>query len=192
MTTIYVLIFFVLSFFIYNLISYLNVLNKRKSFITSYDIYNSASKINFFNSYINGIESKLFNLGFPYKLSTKKYLIIKYVLSLIIGIIAIINYKSIKALIIFYLVTFFTPDYLIYNYKNKEKYILINEIKNLTQNIILNLSAYSTLEQALVNSKGVIEYKRFKNAYEQFIYEYKTSGYNLKASAFKFESKFLS
>ena len=84
------------------------------------------------------------------------------------------------------------PNYLIYNFKNKENYILINEIKNLTQSIILNLSAYSTLEQALEKSKSVLTYSRFIKAYHRFIYEYKMNGFNIKEAAIKLDSKFKS
>lgn len=134
----------------------------------------------------------MFNLGFPYKLNAKKYLIIKYFGSLVLSIIAFLNYNSLKAGIVFYLISFFTPNYLVYNFKNKEKYILINEIKNLTSSIILNLSAYATLEQSLTSSAKVLEYKRFEEAYNKFIYEYKMSGYNLKDASLRFEKQFLS
>ena len=155
-------------------------------------VYNSKKKTKFINSYIQKIESKLFNLEFPYKLNAKKYLFIKYVLSFIFSVLAFVNYKNILAPIFFYILIFFTPDYLIYNYQNSEKHILINEIKNLTESIILNLSAYCTLEQALTKSKTVLEYERFNLAYDKFIHEYKMNGFNLKDAAINLHSKFRS
>lgn len=172
--------------------SYLNVYLKKQNIISQNKLYLNHNKSNYFNSYVNKVEQKLFNLGYPYNLNAKKYLFVKFIGSFVLGLIAFINYKSIKALVIFYSVSFFIPNYLLYSFKNKEKYILINEIKNLTNSIILNLSAYSTLEQALTRSKVVLTYDRFINEYNKFIYEYKMNGYNLKIATNKLDKKFCS
>ena len=192
MEDIYVLIFINLICLLYYLISYFNVRKKTKSILNSQKIFDSQKRTRFFNSYVDKIESKLFNLQYPYKLNAKKYLIIKYVFSVIFGIIAFLNYKNIVISIIFVLVIFFIPNYLLFNFKNNEKYILINEIKNLTESIILNLSAYCTLEQSLIKSKSVLEYERFKIAYDKFIYEYKMNGFDIKKAAFNLEARFVS
>ena len=184
--------YFLLTFLIYNLISYININYKKNKIITSFSTFNQISKTKFLNSYKNKIESKLFNLGFPYKLTTQKYLIVKYLFSLFIALLAFINYKDIKAFVIFYTLTFFAPDFLLFNFKNNEKNILLNEVKNLTESIILNLSAYATLEQALIKSKIALKYPRFINAYDKFIYEYKMNGYDLKEATYNLETKFSS
>lgn len=189
-TYIYVVIYVALSILIYNLITYLSVLKKQKRIILSNKIYLSNKKTIFLNRYINNIESKLFNLGRPYKLNTKKYIIIKYVFSLIVFVIAVINYKDVKISLILYLISFFTPNYLIYSFRKNERNILINEIKNLNNSIILSLSAYGTLEHALVQAKKVLTYNRFIDEYDKFIYEYKMNGYNLRQAANNLESKF--
>ena len=67
-TIIYVLVYLILVFLIFNLISYFNVKKKSKIVLGSEKVYNTKSKTKFFNSYINKIESKLFNLEYPYKL----------------------------------------------------------------------------------------------------------------------------
>lgn len=189
---IYVIAIITFSILIYNLITYFNFYRKKKKILNSNKLYIPNNKFIFLNSYLNKIENKLFNLGFPYKITTKKYLIIKYGLSLFLSLVAFLSYKSIKALLIFYLITFFLPDYLIHIFKNKEKNILINEIKSLTSNMILVLSAYGTIEQALEISKNTLVYERFIQAYERFIYEYKMNGYNIRLASIKLEKEFSS
>lgn len=192
MTDIYALMYIVLSILIYNLIFYINVLRKQKTVFKSNNIYLSKNKKNFINSYINKIELKLFNLGYPYNLNTKKYIVLKYVLSTAIFFIAILNYGSIKIPSIIFLIIFFTPNYLLYNHYKNESNILINEIKNVTNSIILGLSAYGTLENSLNIAKTTIEYPRFLCEFEKFIYEYKMYGYNIKQAAINLEKKFKS
>ena len=191
-TVIYVLIYFTLCFLIFNLISFVKLSKKRKNIFSSNKVYISKTKFKYLNSYIDKIESKLFNLGYPFKLNTKKYIIIKFVLPTTFLIAGVINKVSIKGIVILFLLSFFILDYLIFNFKNNEKNILVNEIRNLTNSVIITLSSYATLEQALNSAKMVLTYKRFKEEYERFIYEYKMSGYNLKESGLRLESKFYS
>ena len=187
---IYVIIFIALSLLIYNLISYSQVKKKQKAILQSNNIYLSKNKKNFVSLYINKIESKLFNLGYPYKLNTKKYIVFKYVLPIVIFIIGVLNYNSIKISLILFLISFFTPNYLIYSYTKDEKNILINEIKNLTNSIVLSLSAYGTLEYALNIAKNTLTHPRFILEFDKFIYEYKMYGYNIKQAAINLEKKF--
>ena len=175
---------------IYNLISYLQILKKQKRILKSNNIYLSKSKKNFVSSYINRIESKLFNLGYPYKLNTKKYIVFKYFLPIIFFIIGILNYVSIKIPLIIFLIFFFTPNYILYSYTKNERNILINEIKNLTNSIVLSLSAYGTLEYALNIAKNSLTYPRLIREFNKFIYEYKMNGYNIKKAALNLENKF--
>lgn len=190
MANIYVVIYIILALLIYNLISYFQIKQKQRLILKSNNIYLSKNRKNFISSFVNNIESKLFNLGYPYKLTTKKYILIKYFMPLIIFIIAIINYRSIKISIILFLISFFTPSYLIRNYINSEKNILINEVKNITNSVILSLSAYGTLENALIIAKNNITHKRFAGAFDKFIYEYKMFGYNVKQAAINLEKRF--
>ncbi len=192
MAYIYVIIFIALTALIYNLISYYKVKQKQKVILKSNNIYLSKYKKKFVYSYINKIESKLFNLGYPHKLNTKKYIVFKYVLPIVIFIIGVLNYKSIKISLILFLISFFTPNYLLYSYTKDEKNILINEIKNLTNSIVLSLSAYGTLEYALNIAKGTLTHPRFILAWDKFIYEYKMYGYNIKQAAINLENKFKS
>jgi hypothetical protein len=189
---IYVIIFIALSILIYNLISYYLIKHKQKVVLKSNNVYLSKHKKNFVSSYINKIESKLFNLGYPYKLSTKKYIVFKYVLPIVIFIIGVLNYKSIKISLILFLISFFTPNYLLYSYTKDENNILINEIKNITNSIVLSLSAYGTLEYALSTARATLTHTRFILAWDKFIYEYKMYGYNIKQASINLEKKFKS
>lgn len=148
------------------------------------------TKHKYVNNYLNKIESKLFNLGFPYKLNLKKYLFIKYILSSIVFLIAYINYNNFKVPCILFFVIFFTPNYLIYSYKNKEKCLLINELKNITNNLILYLSSYTSLKDSLNLIKPTIKNKRLYVAYEIFLKEYNMNGYKLNLPSRNLEAKF--
>lgn len=175
---------------LYNLISYLGAKKKQKAILQSNNIYVSKNKKNFVSRYINKIESKLFNLGYPYKLNTKKYIALKYILPTVIFIIAVLNYGSLKIPLMIFLISFFTPNYLMYSYTKNEKNILINEIKNVTNSMVLSLSAYGTLEYALNIAKATLTHPRFILEFDKFIYEYKMHGYNIKQAAINLEKKF--
>ena len=192
MDSIYVIIYIALIFLIYNIINFLNIKKKQRTILGSNNIYLSQSKTKFINSYVNNVETKLFNLGYPYKLNAKKYITFKYIFSITILILAILNYKSIKIPIILFLISFFTPNYLINNHTKNEKNILINEVKNITNSVILSLSAYGTLEQALLTAKNTLQHPRLIKEFEKFIYEYKMYGYNIKQAAINLENKFKS
>lgn len=190
MAIINVLIFVALYILISNLICLIKVLKKKHQIVNSNSKYLSLSKRKYLNSYLDKIENKLFNLGFPYKLNLKKYLIIKYGLSIVVFLIAFLNYKTLKIPILLYFVIFFTPNYLIYNYKNKEKSLLINELKNITNNLILYLSSYTSLKDSLNQIQSTIKNKRLYSAYEIFLKEYNMNGYKLNKPAKNLESKF--
>ena len=192
MSEIYVLIYLCLSILIYYLISYYYINKRKQKIISSNKLYNSNKKTNYLSSYINNIESKLFNMGYPYKLNAKKYLFLKYVLSFILTVISFVNYKSLKNSIIYCLVSFFTPNYLINRFKKKEDSMFIEEVRCLTNSIILTLSAYGTLEQALTIAKVSLKNTRFIDEYDKFIYEYKMTGFNLKEASKNLTKRFSS
>lgn len=191
MADIYVLIYITLVVLIFNLISLYIVLKKQKYILSDGKKYLSHRK-RYLSKYVNKIESKLFNLGYPYKLTTKKYLVIKYILSILVFLSAYLNYKSFKVPCILLIVTFLSPNYLVYSYIKKERNILISELKNIVNSMIICLSSYTPLKESLILAKESIKYKRFKHAYETFVSEYKMNGYKLNAPAKLLESKFKS
>ena len=165
------------------------VLKKQQYILSESKKYISHKKF-YASKYINKIESKLFNLGYPYKLNTKRYLFIKYILSILLFIIAYLNYKNLKVPCILAITIFIIPNYLIHNYIKKERNILINELKNIVNSIILCLSSSATLHDSLTKSISVVKYKRFREAYEVFVKEYDMNGYKLKIPAQTLENKF--
>lgn len=140
--------------------------------------------------YFNKVESKLSNLNFPYKLNKKRYLIIKYLGSVIIFLISYINYKSIKVPLVLLTLIFFVPDYLIYSFIRKEKYILINELNGIVSSLILSLTSFSSLNNSLELAGKNIAYNRFKDAYITFVKTYVMNGYRIKEPAKVLMKKF--
>lgn len=189
MADIYVLIYITLAVLIFNLISIYTVLKKQKHILSSSKKHISNKK-RYVSKYINKIESKLFNLGYPYKLNTKKYLFIKYILSILLFILAYLNYNNLKVPCILAVTIYLVPNYLIHSYTKKEKYILINELKNIVNSMILCLSSHTTLKDTLYQAVHSIKYKRLKEAYEVFSKEYEMNGYKLKSPAQTLEKKF--
>ena len=133
---------------IFNLITILTVHIRGKQILSNKkrNIYRTTNCI---KEYFVKIESKLSNLNYPYKLTKKKYLIIKYLCSTIIFLISFINYKTLKVPLILFIVVFLIPDYLIYSFVRKEKQILIGELNGIVSSLILSLSAFSPLSNSL-------------------------------------------
>jgi len=186
---IYVLIYIILAVLIFNLISLYFVLKKQKDILSNFKKHFSYKR-NYTSKYVNRVESKLFNLGFPYKLNAKRYLFIKYIFSIVLFIFAYLNYTNLKIPCILLITVFFVPDYLVYNHIKKEKYILINELKVIVNSLILCLSSHTTLEQALKQSLTGVKYTRLKSNYEVFVKEYEMNGYKLQSPARALENKF--
>lgn len=176
----------------YNLISIYFQRLKAREISKSSRISLVQNKFKHFNSYISRIETKLFNLGYPYKLTVKKYLFIKFAFPVLVFIIANINYGKSVVSLIFSFLSFYILDYLLHIYKKQERYTIINELKNLTNSLILNLSSYSSLRDSLKNSEKSLKYIRFKEAYQRFVYDYEMNEYNLKRGTTKFKESFTS
>lgn len=142
--------------------------------------------------YFNNIQKKLDNLGNPYGLNSKKYIIIKYFLSITLCIIMYINSKNIFISLILFLFIFILPNILIFSYSKRESIIIINEISNIVQNIILSLSANMTLYDSLKSGINVINYDRFKNEYSRFVENYMMYNFDMIKAVSIFSSKFSS
>lgn len=189
---IYVITLVVLSILSYALIEAFIQKVKIKQIVISSKYYPKKDKLIYFNAYKNKIENQLFNLEYPYKISLRKYLFLKYVFSLFILLISIINYRSIFVPLVLFLISFFVVDYLLYSYKKNEKIQLINELRKLISSLILCLTSYTSLKDALKISIEALDYKRFKEAYKDFIYFYEMSGFNINQASKKLEDKFSS
>lgn len=185
---IYVLILIFISILLsYNLISY--YLIKRKSI---YIINNSSKIYNYFklNSYLNKIKNRLDNIGNPYGLNLKKYISIKYFISIVVFIAMYINSKNIILSILLFCIMFFLPNILIFMHLKNESFIINSEISNIVQNIILSLSAKMTFYDSLKSAKKSINYNRLQKEYSNFIENYMMYNFNIFKAISIFSEKF--
>lgn len=194
MIRIYVIIYIISFVAVYNFLD-LYLFNKTKNKVLINNKNIKTNKFNFqnnskFKSYKNKVKKTLSNLENPYKINSKKYFFIKYIFSPVISIIAYINYRSAYVPMFLFLVSFYSVNYLIYQYKKEEKIKLINEIRNFNLNLVLYLSAYTPLKTALKYSIKALSYERFSKSMEKFVYMYEATGYNLIKSIRELENKF--
>ena len=144
----------------------------------------------FLRNYLFKVQDILSKLDYPYKLTFRNYLTIKYILSIVCFIISIINKNNIYVSIIISCLVFYIPNILISMYKKNEKVLIIKELRNIVNAINISLSASLTLEESIKSSVNVITHKRLKNTYEQFIINYKVSSYNIRKSINLLKEKF--
>lgn len=148
------------------------------------------SNKNFISAYLNSVNEKLKSLDNPYGLNFKKYLFIKYVLSILCFLVFYFRTNNLFLSLTLFFIIFFIPDFLIISYIRKENLILIGEISNIVQSLILSLSTNMTLNQALQISVNSLRYDRFKQNYKKFVDDYSLFNLNLKRSLEDFKIKF--
>lgn len=144
----------------------------------------------FLRNYLFRVKNILFKLDYPYKLTFRNYLIIKYILSIVCLSISIINKNNIFISIVISGLVFCIPNLLISMFRKNEKILIVKELRNITNAINISLSASLTLEDAIKSSVNVIINKRLKKAYEEFIINYRISSYNIKKSINILKEKF--
>lgn len=140
--------------------------------------------------YLSNIENNLFNLNYPYGLSLKRYIFIKYILSIIFFIVSIINKNSFLISLIISIFTCFIPNLLLEMFRKNERVLVIKNLRNIVNSMIISLSASLTLEEALKSSITSIDYKRLRAEFENFIESYKTYGYNMRKAINSIIEKF--
>ena len=148
------------------------------------------SNKNFISAYLNSVNEKLKSLDNPYGINLKKYLFIKYFLSLLFFLVFYFRTSNLFLSLTLFFIIFFIPDFLIISYIRKENLILIGEISNIVQSLILSLSTNMTLNQALQISVNSLRYDRFKQNYKKFVDDYSLFNLNLKRSLEDFKIKF--
>ena len=146
----------------------------------------------FLSEYIISVESSLNNLDLPFKLTVKKYLCIKYVLSILVFFVSFVNYKSFGIPIVLLVIVFFIPNLLIKSYVKSQNVQLIKELKSINSSLILQLSAFVPFKDALKSAMSNVQDKRIKKHFLRFVYEYEIMGYNLKKPAERLLVKFKS
>lgn len=185
MNSIYVLVFLIVFLIIYYILAIFN--NKYKSF-KFFNKFNSNLTLKFENS----IKELLFDLDYPYKLTHKKYFFIKYILSIIIFIISLINYKSLIIPMILGATIYFFPNILLNNFLKSQNIKLIKEIKKINNSLILKLSAHVPQAEAIKTMIETIQDKRIKKYFSKFAYDYEVLGFNFKRAADRLLPKFKS
>lgn len=173
---------------------YLKSKKVKRVISSSYSQKENLSLINnfplFVKKYVLKVKNKLSNLDYPYNLKFKNYLIIKYIFSVICLIISIINKNNIVISLSVFCIIFYLPNLLIKMFKNNEKITIINELRNITNAIMISLSASVPFEEAINNAISVIKNKRLRKNYEIFASNYRLSGYNLQKSINQLLEKF--
>lgn len=139
---------------------------------------------------LNKKKKELISLSKPYGLDVKRYILIKYIISIFIFILCFIRKVNFFYSICIFLIIFFIPDILIKLYKKSENTKVINQISNLVQNQILLLSSGMNFFESLKSSADSIYASRFKKEYLKFIDNYQLFNYNIKRSIYEFEDKF--
>ncbi len=173
----------------YNMVMYFSVLLKRKYVIDSNSKELKKEDL-IFKMGFNQKSRYLFNLGYPYGFSLKRYIVIKYIISSFLFLFILINYHNIFASIIIFILFFLLPDIVIKAYVKQESIYLINEIGNIVQNLILSLSANLSLYDSLKLSINSVKYNRFKNEYATFVSNYQLYNFNIESASQILKEKF--
>lgn len=179
-----------LSIFLsYNIISYYFIYKKFKS------IFKKANKFKFLNNkviskYFNKIQEDILNLSNPYGISFKKYVIIKYLLSICVFLIVYLRYNNLILSIIYFFIIFFIPNLLIYLYKRQENIKLTSDIDNICQSLILTISSHVPLYEALNLCSTIIDNKRLKKEFEYFINDYTLYNFDIEKASKHLLQKF--
>lgn len=139
-------IYVILLILIFLIINYIFIIQnfKVKSSNSLKNITSSKLPL-FLSEYIDSIEKSLDNLDLPFKLTVKKYLCIKYFLSILVFIVSFLNYKSVTVPLILFISIFLTPNIIIKSYIKSQNVQLIKELKNINSSIILQLSAFVSI-----------------------------------------------
>ncbi|MEG2348096.1 MAG: hypothetical protein RSB67_00420 [Clostridia bacterium] len=132
------------------------------------------------------------DIGNPYGINIKKYIIIKYIISTIILIILLTRKTNIVYSIIYFMAFYFLPDILIIIYRKNEDVKITNQISNIVQSQILSLSSGMPIYESLKASISSISNKRFKFEFSTFLDNYQLFNFNIQKAIYEFEKKFTS
>lgn len=184
---IYALVIIIFSTLVsYNIVSFYFI-SKKSEYVNSTTQKLACGSI---KNYFNSIDKKLSNLSYPYGLSLKKYLIIKYIFSSFLFMYTFIRDRNVFNSLTIFLFFYFLPNILIIVYKKAENIKIINEISNIVQSQILSLSANMPFYESLKISLKSIHYKRFIIEYQKFIDNYEMYNFNILRAIEDFKRKF--
>ena len=97
----------------------------------------------------------------------------KYILSILVFLLAYFNYKSFKVPFVLLIIIYLFPNYLVYSYIKKEKNILINELRNILLEEIIDKEQRVLIEKTVKLLQR--EKKQLKEVYKclkKMIYYY--------------------
>ena len=138
------------------------------------------------------LNNKLEKMNNPYRLNVKKVIFIKYILSILFFILIFFRTSNLIISILYFAVIYFLPNVLIGNFQKNESIKIIKEVKSLTNNLALLLATNITFYDALKVASRSIRYKRFKERFDIFVYDYSLYNFNLKPALLKFQENFSS
>lgn len=126
----------------------------------------------------------------PYGLDFFKFKLIKYIVSPLIFILIAYRTHNIVLSLIYFLIFFSIPNFIIYVYVKNESLKIINDISEVSNNLKLALSCNIPLYESLKYVKDNIEYKRFKESFNIFINDYLMYNFNMIKATDNFKLKF--
>ena len=186
------ILFFILSYLLieyYYIYIQVDKFKKRNSFQSSAkenSIKILFSKINF----IKTKENFLFLQGYPLKLNGITYYIVKIIMTLIFGIIGLINYNSYFVMFVLGLVGFsFIDIYIMINKKSRDNDIC-TDLLSVTDSLCLQLSSYVPLKDALKNQYENCKNSDFRKAIMMFATKYELSELNINEALNDLNSRF--
>ena len=144
------------------------------------------SKINF----LKAKEDFLSKQGNPLNLNVSSYYLSKIALALFLFVIANTNYGSLLIAILFGAVGYFFVDTYIFINKKTRDGEVCTDLLNVTDSIILQLSAEVSLKESLKRQFENCKNKDFKKAMLEFSTQYELSELNINVAIEELKNKF--
>ncbi len=138
------------------------ILNKSK-YIISYNFINKK-----INKYIFSINYTLYKLDYPFKLTLKRYLCIKFIISIYLFLIFFLLFKNILLSLVIFIIIFYIPNILIYIFKKYDNYKINKDISNIVQSLIFLRNSNIDIDYALNIISKNIKYKRLRFYFSNF------------------------
>lgn len=163
---------------------------KKRNSVQIYAKENSFKKLFSKINFIKTKENFLFLQGYPLKLNAISYYIVKLSLLSLFALAGIINYHSTLAMIVFGCIGFYFVDfYILLNKKSRDSEIC-SDLLTVTNSIMMQLSSYVPLKDALKNQYENCNNKDFKKAIMMFSTKYELSELNIDEALNDLNSRF--
>ena len=162
--------------------------NKSKSLFQTKEVRFKKffSKFNF----IKTKETFLSKQGYPLKLDSIRYYMLKLMLVVIFFTAASVNYKSIIMAILLAILGYFFIVFYIAFYKKSRDSEICNDILNIANSVCLQLSSHISLKDSLKMQYDNCKNKDFKKAMIEFSTCYELSELNIDAAIKNLNNKF--